>query len=131
MAVTSWLLFGVYQIGASIEDPFQGSLRLKILCHAIYRDVMFFEEDEAQQHDAGRVGFLRRTNHRDTAYELDEEVGEDLAAVTVVEALAADERKKEETQEKDEEQEGERDIDVGNNSNNDNNNNTPPSPKRP
>jgi predicted membrane chloride channel (bestrophin family) len=40
MAVISWLLFGVYQIGYSIEDPFQGSLRLSILCDAIRRDVM-------------------------------------------------------------------------------------------
>lgn len=54
MAVISWLLFGVYQIGYSIEDPFQGSLRLSILCDAIRRDVMgetdarhtAFEDDE-------------------------------------------------------------------------------------
>lgn len=40
MAVIAWVLFGVYQIGYSIEDPFQGSLRLSILCDAIRRDVM-------------------------------------------------------------------------------------------
>lgn len=40
MAVISWLLFGVYQIGYSIEDPFQGSLRLSILCDAIRKDVL-------------------------------------------------------------------------------------------
>jgi hypothetical protein len=34
------LLFGVYQIGYSIEDPFQGSLRLSILCDAIRKDVL-------------------------------------------------------------------------------------------
>lgn len=33
-------MFGVYQIGYSIEDPFQGSLRLTILCDAIRRDVI-------------------------------------------------------------------------------------------
>ena len=39
-ACTAWLLYGIYQIGYSIEDPFQGSLRLSILCDAIRRDVM-------------------------------------------------------------------------------------------
>lgn len=40
MGIVAWLLFGVYQIGYSIEDPFQGSLRLSILCDAIRRDVI-------------------------------------------------------------------------------------------
>ena len=38
--VMSWMLFGVYEIGCSIEDPFQGALRLSILCDAIRRDVV-------------------------------------------------------------------------------------------
>lgn len=36
----SWLLFGVYEIGYSIEDPFQGTLRLSVLCDVIRRDVL-------------------------------------------------------------------------------------------
>jgi hypothetical protein len=36
----SWLLFGVYEIGYTIEDPFQGTLRLSILCDGIRRDVL-------------------------------------------------------------------------------------------
>jgi predicted membrane chloride channel (bestrophin family) len=40
MGVISWLLLGVYQIGYTIEDPFQRALRLSILCDSIYRDVM-------------------------------------------------------------------------------------------
>lgn len=36
----SWLLFGVYEIGYSIEDPFQGTLRLSVLCDGIRRDVL-------------------------------------------------------------------------------------------
>lgn len=46
-AVIAWLLFGVYQIGYSIEDPFQGSLRLSILCDAIRNDVLGDDEDVA------------------------------------------------------------------------------------
>ena len=61
MGVISWLLFGVYQIGCSIEDPFQGSLRLSILCDAIYRDVM---------HDADM------SNNRDSAFHLEAELYE-------------------------------------------------------
>jgi hypothetical protein len=38
--VMAWLLFGVYQIGYSIEDPFQGSLELPTLCDAIRTDVL-------------------------------------------------------------------------------------------
>jgi ion channel-forming bestrophin family protein len=38
--LVSWLLFGVYEIGYAIEDPFQGTLRLSILCDTIRRDVM-------------------------------------------------------------------------------------------
>lgn len=41
MALAAWLLYGIYQIGYQIEDPFQGTLRLSILCDAIYRDVMY------------------------------------------------------------------------------------------
>jgi len=55
LAFMSWLLFGVYEIGCSIEDPFQGTLRLSILCDAIRRDVL---GDEM---------------HRETAFALKEE----------------------------------------------------------
>ena len=40
MGAISWIMLGVYQIGYTIEDPFQGSLRLRVLCDAIYRSVM-------------------------------------------------------------------------------------------
>jgi hypothetical protein len=61
MGVISWLLFGVYQIGSTIEDPFQGSLRLSILCDAIFRDVMY---------DADM------NNQRDSAFQLEAELYE-------------------------------------------------------
>eukprot|EP00970_Alexandrium_tamarense_P020452 scaffold15251_cov214-Alexandrium_tamarense.AAC.3 len=32
VAVVSWVLFGVYEIGTRIEDPFQGTLRLSEFC---------------------------------------------------------------------------------------------------
>eukprot|EP00523_Entomoneis_sp_CCMP467_P008033 CAMPEP_0168731388 /NCGR_PEP_ID=MMETSP0724-20121128/7227_1 /TAXON_ID=265536 /ORGANISM="Amphiprora sp., Strain CCMP467" /LENGTH=494 /DNA_ID=CAMNT_0008778369 /DNA_START=62 /DNA_END=1543 /DNA_ORIENTATION=- len=41
MGFAAWLLYGIYQIGYTIEDPFQGSLRLNNLCDAICRDVMY------------------------------------------------------------------------------------------
>jgi predicted membrane chloride channel (bestrophin family) len=41
--LVSWLLFGVYEIGYSIEDPFQGTLRLSVLCDTIRRDVLAHE----------------------------------------------------------------------------------------
>lgn len=53
MSIMAWLMFGVYQIGYSIEDPFQGSIRLSILCDNIRRDV------------------LGDTYMRDTAFQLD------------------------------------------------------------
>ena len=40
-------MFGVYQIGHTIEDPFQGSLRLTDMCNAIYRDVMYGDRNAA------------------------------------------------------------------------------------
>lgn len=40
VGITAWLMFGVYQIGHSIEDPFQKTLRLSMLCNAIRRDVL-------------------------------------------------------------------------------------------
>lgn len=51
----SWLLFGVYEIGYTIEDPFQGTLRLSILCDGIRRDV------------------LGDDLHRETAFQLNEQ----------------------------------------------------------
>lgn len=38
--IIAWVLFGIYQIGYAIEDPFHKSLRLSILCDAIRRDVL-------------------------------------------------------------------------------------------
>lgn len=56
LTIMSWLLYGIYQIGYNIEDPFQSTLRLSILCDAIRRDV--FAEELLQ---------------RDTAFVIDEE----------------------------------------------------------
>ncbi|KAL7446214.1 hypothetical protein ACHAXM_010317 [Skeletonema potamos] len=47
VGIVAWLMYGVYEIGHRIEDPFQGSLRLTDLCNAIYRDVMFGDRNEA------------------------------------------------------------------------------------
>lgn len=50
----SWLFFGVYQIGYSIEDPFQGSLRLSTLCDVIRRNVLVRSRDSAYNVDDNR-----------------------------------------------------------------------------
>jgi hypothetical protein len=49
--VMAWLLFGIYQIGYHVEDPFQGSLRLSILCEAIRSDLLTDLNDSAFQLD--------------------------------------------------------------------------------
>jgi predicted membrane chloride channel (bestrophin family) len=51
VGIMAWLLFGVYQIGYSIEDPFQGSLRLSNLCDAIRRDVLGGDGVRETAHD--------------------------------------------------------------------------------
>lgn len=75
----SWLMFGIYEIGYSIEDPFQGTLRLSVLCDAIRRDVLADEvirntafetsEDEDHQQDVvssdGGVGSHEGTKEAD------------------------------------------------------------------
>jgi len=38
--IAAWLLYGIYEIGVRIEDPFQGTLRLSIMCDTIRRDVL-------------------------------------------------------------------------------------------
>jgi len=63
VAVLSWILFGVYEIGSRIEDPFQGTLRLSVYCDAIRRDVL---ADAIQ---------------RDTAFILEGEEGKSLVDV--------------------------------------------------
>ena len=59
MGAIAWLLLGVYQIGYTIEDPFQGTLRLQVLCDAVYRDVMYTSSEQSSP--------------RETAFELKEE----------------------------------------------------------
>ena len=46
-----FLHLGVYEIGYAIEDPFQGSLRLSILCDTIRRDVLADERLRATAFD--------------------------------------------------------------------------------
>jgi len=75
--VISWMLFGVYEIGYSIEDPFQGTLRLSILCDAIRRDVL---GDEIIRNTAFILDKeTRKTDVKDVASEvkLDEEEEDD------------------------------------------------------
>jgi Bestrophin, RFP-TM, chloride channel len=64
-AVSAWTLFGIYQIGYSIEDPFQGSLRLSILCDSIRRDVLMdYESDPDQQHFGDHASQFEETSQQ-------------------------------------------------------------------
>lgn len=67
-AVMAWVLFGVYQIGYSIEDPFQKSLRLSILCDAIRRDVLGDDDDLGSRNSA----FYIEEDEGDEIFELHE-----------------------------------------------------------
>lgn len=81
----AWLLLGVYQIGFTIEDPFQGSsLRLSLLCDAVYRDVMYYIG-----HGSAVAGSCDGSgdgeNARDSAYRrLEEELEEWIALDTQI-----------------------------------------------
>ena len=55
--VMSWMLFGVFEVSCAIEDPFQGTLRLSILCDSIRRDVL---GDEPIRSTAFRLEERRR-----------------------------------------------------------------------
>jgi len=52
VAIVAWLMFGVYQIGYTIEDPFQGSLRLTTLCDQIKVDVLGADYDSDRRDSA-------------------------------------------------------------------------------
>jgi predicted membrane chloride channel (bestrophin family) len=39
MALATWALFGIQEIGNWIEEPFRGSLKLGVLCDTVFRDV--------------------------------------------------------------------------------------------
>ena len=62
VGLVAWLMFGVYQIGHTIEDPFQGSLRLTDMCNSIYRDVMYGDRNEAGMR---RESAFRRDGEKD------------------------------------------------------------------
>ncbi|CAM9919983.1 unnamed protein product [Ascophyllum nodosum] len=40
VCLATWALFGIQEIGLLIEDPFQSSLSLEIMCNTVYSDVM-------------------------------------------------------------------------------------------
>jgi hypothetical protein len=39
MALATWALFGIQEIGNWIEEPFRGSLKLSVLCDTVFKDV--------------------------------------------------------------------------------------------
>lgn len=77
--LVAWLLFGVYEIGVRIEDPFQGTLRLSIMCDTIRRDVL---GDETVRSTAFRLE--TETEGQDVYKSLDdvelEELSDDISS---------------------------------------------------
>ncbi len=95
--IISWMLFGVYEIGYSIEDPFQGTLRLSILCDAIRRDILgdelirntaFTLSKEAKKAD---VGDARIEEILDDDEEEDLEDADDDSMAVEIEDIVIDE----------------------------------------
>lgn len=66
VGMVAWLMFGVYQIGHTIEDPFAGSLRLTDMCNSIYRDVMYGDRNEAGMR---RESAFRKDGERDNDWD--------------------------------------------------------------
>ena len=78
----AWLLFGIYQIGHHVEDPFNGSLRLSILCEAIRKDLLS-EDDSAFHHDDDNDTVLRNIKAElDEAAAMDDGHDDDVSAMT-------------------------------------------------
>jgi len=85
LAIMSWLLFGVYEIGYSIEDPFQGTLRLSILCDGIRRDVLGddLHRETAFQLNSGKESPSDTDDDDEELYEENETSDEEPVAVVV------------------------------------------------
>jgi len=66
VGLVAWSMFGVYQIGHTIEDPFQGSLRLTDMCNSIYRDVMYGDRNQAGMR---RESAFRKDGEKDNDWE--------------------------------------------------------------
>jgi hypothetical protein len=85
----SWLLFGVYEIGYTIEDPSQGTLRLSIQCNGIQRDVLgddlhrylAFQLNEQDNHVAAAYGKEQGIASQDE-FEENEVADEDTAVAS-------------------------------------------------
>lgn len=86
--LVSWLMFGVYEIGYSIEDPFQGTLRLSVLCDTIRRDVLAdevirntaFERESRGSSSAGKQQSPQQA-FNGTMKEQDEELEYELSPI--------------------------------------------------
>ena len=64
--IISWMLFGIYEIGTRIEDPFQGTLRLSILCDQMRRDVL---SDELLRDTAYTIDLPKKMEETSERYE--------------------------------------------------------------
>jgi hypothetical protein len=75
-----WLLFGVYEMAVWIEDPFQGTLRLSIMCDTIRRDVLADERIRSTAFQLEEPSLQQNTNNRKAVPLLDEQELDDLSS---------------------------------------------------
>ena len=61
MSVVAWTLFGIYEIGVQIEDPFQRTLKLSVVCSQIEDEVIGEQWSRRQSafSDEGAVGIVK------------------------------------------------------------------------
>ena len=72
--VISWMLFGIYEIGTRIEDPFQGTLRLSILCDQMRRDVL---SDELLRDTAYTIDLPKKKKEKVSGEDIEQQFAKD------------------------------------------------------
>ena len=72
--VVSWMLFGIYEIGTRIEDPFQGTLRLSILCDQMRRDVL---SDELLRDTAYTIDMPKKKKEKVSGEDIEQQFAKD------------------------------------------------------
>jgi len=90
IGVLTWALFGIYEIGVQIEDPFQRTLKLSVICDQIKGEVVdedwrdrrsAFNFEESEMLPMQDEKKKEATKQKDEANEYDEEILKKEAAI--------------------------------------------------